>query len=136
MENQSKAMGVIALILGILSLITCGCCFPAGIIAIILAIIVLVKKKGGKVLAIIGMILSVISIILITISTIMFMPLKDSYMDFVQNADSYIEEYEEDGTYPEFVEKFADMANLEGDAREEYMKALMDTFSKSINSVK
>ncbi len=131
MENKSKGMAIVSLILGILSFITCGCCCPLGIIAIILALIVLLKDKGGKVMAIISLILSAISILIITISTIKFMPLKDSMMDFSTNMDQYIEEYEEDGTYPEFVEELADMANLTGEAKENFMKQFMDSAKES-----
>ncbi len=131
MENKSKTMSVIALICGILAILTCGCCFPCGIIAVILAIIVLVKNKGGKVMAIIGMVLSIISGLIISLFVITFMPMKDAIMELANDPEYYIEQYEENGTYPEFVEKLADMSNLTGDKREQTMKEFMDAFIES-----
>lgn len=130
MENESKGLAIATLVLGIISVFSCGCCFPLGILAIIFAIIVLAKKKGGKPMAIIGMILSFISIMFVVLTYILFIPLKSSFTDFMANSDTYIEEYEEDGTYPEFVEQFADMMKLSGEERENFEKQFMESFKQ------
>lgn len=134
-ENQSKGLAIAALVLGILSFITFGGCCLLGVISIIFAIVVLVKHKGGKVMAIIGMILSAISVLYMAISLIMFIPLKDSYMDFALNMDAYIEEYEEEGTYPEFIEKLAERQGGSEEKKEQTKKMMMDMFKSISQSV-
>lgn len=126
--NKSKGLAIASLVMGILSIISCGCCCPLGVVAIIFAIIVLVKHKGGKVMAIIGMILSAISILYVIISTLMFLPLKDSYMDFVTNMDEYLEEYEEEGIYPEFVDELYDRQPGNEENKEKSKQQLMEIF--------
>jgi hypothetical protein len=58
-SSPKKGLAIAALVVGIISLL---CCFVPviGIIAIILAIVALIKKQGAKPAAIIGLILGIV----------------------------------------------------------------------------
>lgn len=130
-ENGSKAMSVVSLVLGIISMLCCCIGFPFAIVGIILAIIALVKKKNGKGLAIAGLITSAITLVISIFSAISLIPLApyfDGYMDFVENAPAYAEEYEEYGTYPPFMEDLIE----DGKIPEEQAEQIMDQLIKSI----
>ena len=74
-QNASKGLSVASLILGILSMLCCCIGFPFAIIGIILAIVSLVKHKGGKGLAIAGLITSGITMIISVITAISLVPM-------------------------------------------------------------
>ncbi len=72
-DQESSAMAVVSLVLGILSIVCC--CIPwlptlFAIIGLILGIIVLAKGKPGKVMAIIAIVCSGISILLALVGLI------------------------------------------------------------------
>jgi 4-amino-4-deoxy-L-arabinose transferase-like glycosyltransferase len=74
-QPQSNGMAIASLIMGILGVIL-GCCLwyftiPLAIAGLVLGIIVIKKKKGGRNLAIVGIILCSLSIILGIFSAIM-----------------------------------------------------------------
>ena len=132
-ENGSKGLSVAALIFGILGIICCCMGFPFAIIGLILAILALAKRKAGKGLAIAGLITSLITLIIsaiVGISAIPFMPYVDEMKDFFQDPQAAITEYEEDGTYPAWVEH---MIN-DGQITEEEADQIMDQMVQSIKS--
>ena len=65
MQNNKKGLSITALIIGILSITLC-CCFGwiPGLIGTVVAIIALAKEPRGRVMATIGLILSVVSIVM------------------------------------------------------------------------
>lgn len=72
MSNQRKPiMDIVALVIGILSVLTCSGCFVLGITGLVLSIIVLVDNSGKyvkKTKAIVAMVLSIISILMLIIA--------------------------------------------------------------------
>lgn len=129
----SKGLSIAALILGILSMLCCCIGFPFAIIGLILAIIALVKNNAGKGLAIAGLITSVITLIIsgiMAVSIIPFAPYFEDFAELSENADAVIEEYEEDGTYPEVVDKLIE----DGLMDEETAKIFMDNFVQGYKS--
>lgn len=121
-NNGSKGLAIASLVLGILSLISCCSCFPLAIVGLILSIIALVKSKNGKGLAIAGLITSAVALVVFIVSAVRFAPYASDYMDFVQNSAEYVQEYEEDGTYPPLFEKLID----EGKVPEEQVEQIFD----------
>lgn len=127
--NGGKGMAITSMVLGIIALVTCICycsAIPLGVVSIILAIIVLVKRKNGKPLAITGIITSAIAVIVSVLTLVLAGPIADNMNDLIQNADVYAQEYIEDGTIPQSV---LDMFG--GD--EELADQFMQGFSSSYN---
>lgn len=129
-NNNKKGLAVAALILGILSLVLiCTFCIPflTAPIAIILAIISLVKKQAGKGMAIAGLIISAISLIIVGIMAGVFMPYTDDIMEWSENREEIVEEYRENGTIPDNIQEFCDRFHLDS-------KAFMDGFSDEVEN--
>lgn len=127
MEERKKGLSIAALILGILSMLCCCIGFPFAIIGLILAIIALVKNSGAKGAAIVGLITSIITLIistLVTVTLIPFAPYFEDMGEMVQNAATVVEEYEEDGAYPEVIDRMIE----DGVFGEEEAKIFMDSF--------
>ncbi len=84
-KKKNKTLSIIALVLGILSLPSCVCCGGGailGVLAIISGIIALAKKKDGKVMSIISIVLGSLG----TIFGVSFL----AYMIFLGKAPSYV----------------------------------------------
>ncbi len=130
--KRSKGLAIAALILGIISipLLCCGIGAIFGIIAIILAIISLATKKGGTVCAVIGLILSLISVAITGVAIAVLAPYYDGYMDFYKNSDEYIQEYDENGTYPPFLEELQENYDIP----DEQLDQFMDSMKKALES--
>ena len=148
MEERKKGLSIAALILGILSMLCCCIGFPFAIIGLILAIIALVKNSGAKGAAIVGLITSIITLIISTLVTVTLIPFAPYFEDIqhlytififmlgwvifyfedmgemVQNAATVVEEYEEDGAYPEVIDRMIE----DGVFGEEEAKIFMDSF--------
>lgn len=127
-SNNKKGLAVAALVLGIVSLVLiCTFCLPfiTAPIAIILAIVSLVKKQAGKGMAIAGLIISAISLIVVGIMAAVFMPYSDDIMEWSENREEIVEEYRENGTIPEDIQEFCDRFHIDS-------KAFMDGFSDEV----
>ena len=136
-QNASKGLSAASLILGILSMLCCCIGFPFAIIGIILAIVSLVKHKGGKGLAVAGLITSGITMIISVITAISLVPVMpyiDGWMDFGQNAQSYMEEYEEYGTYPPVIDDMIDDGLITEEEAEQTMDQMMQSMASAIES--
>ena len=132
-ENGSKGLSVAALIFGILGILCCCMGFPFAIIGLILAIIALAKRKAGKGLAVAGLITSLITLIISTIvgvSMVPFMPYVGEMKEFFEDPQAAITEYEEDGTYPAWVDH---MIN-DGQITEEEADQIMDQMVQSLKN--
>ncbi|MCQ2465187.1 MAG: DUF4190 domain-containing protein [Oscillospiraceae bacterium] len=131
--SGSKAMAIVSLVLGIVSIVCCICGLPFAVVGLILAILVLVKNKNGRGQAIAGLVTSIIGLIIgvyMVISLISFMPYMDEYKDFIANAPAYAEEYDEYGTYPPMIEHMIDDGLME----EEQAEQIMDQFVNTVGS--
>jgi hypothetical protein len=132
-ENGSKGLSVAALIFGILGILCCCIGFPFAIIGLILAIMALAKRKAGKGLAVAGLITSLITLIISTIvgvSMVPFMPYVGEMKEFFEDPQAAITEYEEDGTYPAWVDH---MIN-DGQITEEEADQIMDSMIQSLKN--
>ena len=65
MQNNSKALAIVALILSIMSVTVCCCAgWIPGLIGLILGIVVLATKRNGQGLAVVSIVISILGIIL------------------------------------------------------------------------
>lgn len=130
-NSGSKGMAIASMVLGILALVTCICYCPAipfALISIILAIIVLAKRKNGKPFAITGIVTSAIAVVVSVAVLVISGPIAENMTDLMENSDAYTQQYKQDGTIPESV---LDMFG----GNEELAKQFMDGFSSSANDV-
>ncbi len=110
-QNQSQTLAVVSLIFGIVTFL--GSAFvigtlPVFLVAMITGIIVLVKNKAGKGLAIAGIITSVIGAIISCALLAVCMPFVEFTMDLAENPETVIENYQENGEIPEALEGMDD----------------------------
>lgn len=134
MNEGSKGLSIAALIMGILSMLCCCIGFPFAIVGIILAVIVLVKGKNGKGLAIAGLITSGITLvisIIAAVSIIPVMPYMEGWIEFGSNAESYMEEYDEYGTYPPVIDQMIE----DGIIPEDQAQQVMDQIKSSMPGI-
>ncbi|MBP0977042.1 MAG: DUF4190 domain-containing protein [Oscillospiraceae bacterium] len=132
-ENGSKGLSVAALIFGILGILCCCVGFPFAIIGLILAIIALAKRKAGKGLAVAGLITSLITLIIsaiVGISMVPVMPYVGEMGEFFSDPQAAITEYEEDGTYPAWLDHMID----DGVITEEDAERAMDQMVQSVKN--
>lgn len=130
MNEGSKGLSIAALIMGILSMLCCCIGFPFAIVGIILAIIVLVKGKNGKGLAIAGLITSGITLIISIITAISMIPVIpyiDGIKDYIENVEEYVSEYEEDGTYPPVIDKMIEDGLIPADQADQLMDQMVNS---------
>lgn len=101
MQNVNKKkpiMDIVALVTGILSLLTCSGCFVLGITGLVLSIIVLVDNSGKyvkKTKAIVAMVLSIISILMLIVA-MTFGSFTDTTVDESKPMESRSQTNEED----------------------------------------
>jgi len=133
-NNGSKGLAIASLVLGILSLCSCCSCFPLAIIGLIISIVVLVQKKNGKGLAIAGLITSAVALVVFIVSAVRFAPYASDYMDFVQNSAEYVQEYEEDGTYPPLFEKLIDEGKVPEDQVEQIFNQIVSQMEGAVGT--
>jgi uncharacterized membrane protein len=123
-KQGSRTMAIVSMILGIIALVSCVCycsAIPLGIVGVILAIIVLAKKMNGKPFAITGLVTSILALICSAVVLILYMPMVDNLQDFMENADEYVQEYQEDGTIPDTIlDMFGGNEELANDFMEGY----------------
>ena len=132
-ENGSKGLSVAALIFGILGILCCCVGFPVAIIGLILAILALAKRKAGKGLAVAGLITSLITLIIsaiVGISMVPVMPYVGEMGEFFSDPQAAITEYEEDGTYPAWLDHMID----DGVITEEDAERAMDQMVQSVKN--
>lgn len=75
-------------------------------LSIVFAIISLAKKRTGTGFAIAGIVISVISAVIIGSAIAVFVRLYPDAKYFVQNEETIVQEYMENGTIPEYYEKY------------------------------
>ncbi|MCC8135283.1 MAG: DUF4190 domain-containing protein [Ruminococcus sp.] len=113
-KSGKKGFAIASLVLGIVSVVCC-CCglgFIAAPLALIFGIISLAKHRGGTAMSIVGIVLAAISLIFTLAYTVLYGPtikqVYGDYITFVGEADTVIEEYQETGELPDYLEKYND----------------------------
>ena len=98
---------IVSFVLSIINLVTCCCSgYVAMIISLILGIISLVKKWGGKGFAIAGVAISSVCLVITIFSQIFLGGLSTCLTDVMSTAPQYYEEYSKTGEIPEEMEKY------------------------------
>ena len=111
-----KGLSITAFILSILNLVCCCWAFaamtPVGfifvILAIVFALISLITKRGGKGLAIAALIIAGLSLIFMVYLNISFKPYANDIMLFAQNAEKYVNDWDETHEVPAEFQKYND----------------------------
>ena len=129
--SSKEGLAIAALITGLLSIFSFCCCgftILLAPLAVIFGAIVLIKKKNGTGKAITGLILGALS--MITFGALLFsmrdiLPYSDviaaDYVQLMSEQDEVFKKYEEDGTLPDYLQKYTDapfsdmMAKYDGD---------------------
>ncbi|MBR5372466.1 MAG: DUF4190 domain-containing protein [Oscillospiraceae bacterium] len=116
-EDGNTRFSVVALVFGILSILTICCCGSVVIapIGLLLSILALVKKKAGKNLAITGTVLSSLSLIVTIALLIAMAPIIEhseeiamDYAQLVMEQDEVFPQYENDKTLPSYLKKYTE----------------------------
>lgn len=116
-NNRKTGLAIASMILGLVSLIGMCCCacitFVTAPLSLIFGTIVLVKHKDGTGLAVTGIVTSALCILMI--GAVFFsmrdiLPYSSTIVDdfgqLVLEQDTVFPQYEEDGTIPEYLEKY------------------------------
>ncbi|HBI85354.1 MAG TPA: hypothetical protein DDX71_03555 [Ruminococcus sp.] len=116
-QRAKKGFAITALVLGIVSILGICCCLNLITVPLVLifGIISLATKRGGTGMAITGIILAVLSIVItgsVVLSARDFYPytetIVEDYTRLVQEQDTVFPAYEEDGTLPDYIQKYAE----------------------------
>ena len=108
-NSQKKGLSITSLIFGILGLVCCGCgAITFAPVSIILAIIALATKRGGKGMAVAGIILSAVSIGFVIFVSSTYSEEVSDFSKFMQNSEQYVQMYKETGEIPEEFQKYKD----------------------------
>ncbi len=93
-QDESQGYGIASLICGILSLVTCCCCFPSMPLAVVSIVmgILQIKKGTAKGMAIAGIVCSAIGLVLMFISIAMGFVM-DTSGDFTDYYRNYYRDY-------------------------------------------
>ena len=110
-ENPNAYKKGLAIASFVLSLVNMFCCFCwatpiLGVLALIFAIVSLATKCGGKVFAIIGLVLSSIATLICIVMFVNYGGIISDVYKFSINADHYVSEYDRTGEIPEEFQKY------------------------------
>ncbi len=138
-KKPASALAITALVLGIISILTCFFMVNViiGIIAIILAVVVLAKRESGKGISITAILLSVISIAFTAMIVYLIYPLlavlPDLYNDMKEiykDYDAIIEEYDRTGELPDNMDKYSEGET--GEFFDEYYDGFDNFFNENL----
>lgn len=138
-KKPASALAVTALVLGIISILTCFFMVNViiGIIAIILAVVVLAKRESGKGISITAILLSIISIAFTAMIVYLIYPLlavlPDLYNDMKEiykDYDAVIEEYDRTGELPDYMDKYSEGET--GEFFDEYYDGFDNFFNENL----
>ena len=107
-ESLKTGLATASFIISMVNLLFFGMAFSFILspIAVILAVVSLVKRQGGKPFAIAGIIISVISLVIFTVFTAFFVKVYPDMEYFIRNDTAIISAFEEDGDIPAQFEKY------------------------------
>jgi len=109
-EHFKTGLATASFVISLINVIFCAfsCSFILAPISLILGIVSLVKRQGGKVFAILGIIISSVSIVIFGLFTALFVKIYPDMEYFIRNDSAIISEFEENGSIPEQFEKYRD----------------------------
>ena len=107
-EELKTVLAIASFVISLVNFIFCGfmLSFISAPISIIMGIVSLVKKRGGKVFAILGIVISLISLMIFSFFTSIFIKIYPDMEYFVKNDTQIISEYNATGEIPEQFEKY------------------------------
>lgn len=107
-ESLKTGLAVASFVLSLVNVIFCAlsCSFIFAPVSIIMGIVSLAKKQGGKPLAIIGIAVSSVSLVIFGLFTSIFVKIYPDMEYFIKNDTAIISEFEETGQIPEQFEKY------------------------------
>lgn len=107
-EKKGVGFAVTAFIIAIVNLLICKSIISIITVplCLVFAIISLAGKRKGKAFAIISIVLSVVSAVIFGFYIYIGVKIMPDMMYFMENSETIIEDFEEDGTLPERFEKY------------------------------
>ncbi|MDE6848619.1 MAG: hypothetical protein K2J44_04655 [Ruminococcus sp.] len=109
LPNSFKTgLAAASFVISLINLVFCACMgsFVTAPISIILGVVSLATHRGGKVFAILGIVISVISAVLFGFYMYVIVKVAPDFVYFHRNSTEIISAYEADGTIPEQFEKY------------------------------
>lgn len=107
-EKKSAGLAIASFVISLVNLLLC--CTMLSIITVplclLFSIISLVKKKGGKVFAILGIVFSLIAGLAFVYYGKIVMDVMPDFVYFAENQDEIIADYDRDGTIPDRFDKY------------------------------
>lgn len=110
-QQPKKPVGfaVTSFVLSLANILLCCCMtYILAPLSIIFGSVSIATKRGGKGLAVAGIVISSLTIIAMLVSNIVFKDVNDDFVTFAQNYQYYIDEYDETGEVPEEFQKYGD----------------------------
>ncbi len=109
-ESGKTGLAIASLVMGILGIVLCCCGFGfiAAPLGLIFGIISLVKKRGGKGMAITGIILSALTAVGLIGTMVLYGPVMKDVFRFSAEAQEVIDEFNETGELPDYLDKYND----------------------------
>lgn len=130
-KQGSKALAIVGLVLSIIALIG-GLCYcvaiPFGLAGLIISIIVLAAKKNGKGMGIASLIMSIVALVVSVGVIVALGPIANDMTRFQEDLPSIVEDYQEDGSLPDYLEKYRDKYPEEFDA---FMEGVIEEYEKN-----
>ncbi|MDE5771265.1 MAG: hypothetical protein K2I06_06495 [Ruminococcus sp.] len=109
LPNSFKTgLATASFVISLLNLVFCACMgsFITAPVSVILGVVSLATHRGGKIFAILGIVISVISSVLFALYMYVAVKVAPDVMYFQQNSTEIISAYESDGEIPEQFEKY------------------------------
>lgn len=109
LPNSFKmGLAIASFVISLLNLVFCACMgsFITAPVSIILGVFSLATRRGGKVFAILGIVISVVSAIIFGLYMYVIVKVAPDAVYFQKNSTEIISAYEKDGTIPEQLEKY------------------------------
>lgn len=109
-DSLKTGLAVASFVISLVNFVFCALMltFISAPVSIIMGVVSLVKKRGGKVFAILGIIISSISMIIFLFFTSIFIKVYPDMEYFMKNDTQIIAEYEQTGEIPEQFSKYCD----------------------------
>lgn len=130
-KQGSKALAIVGLILSIIALIG-GLCYcvaiPFGLAGLIISIIVLAARKNGKGMGIAGLIMSIVALVTSVGVIVALGPIANDITRFQADIPSIVENYQDDGSLPDYLEKYREKYPEEFDA---FMEGVIEEYEKN-----
>ncbi|MDE6833672.1 MAG: hypothetical protein K2J39_05430 [Ruminococcus sp.] len=107
-ESLKTGLATASFIISMVNLLFFGMVFSfvTAPVAIVLAILSLVRHQGGKPFAIVSIVISVVSLVIFTLFTALFVKISPDMQYFVMNDTAIISEFSESGEIPAQFEKY------------------------------